>query len=581
MHRTLATLLLTLAGGCSIAPAGIVLIFPNAKDKSDAAQATLIVVTPPAAPGDLCGQYTSVPPLDPQSGMIETMESVALTNGASSSPLTQIPVGRQTLLVKVNDKTGTIFLHGCVTTTINSGSSLPITLKELTATDVDMATALDAAVDMASPPDMAKNKFLSITVNELRASTRKLSGVVVTVTDSAGTVAGPATTDANGLVKINTLGLVPPLAITGSAPLTNGYQGAVTLSGVTPTFVTDTVAITMPVDLDPPPMAGANAITVTVSNPPTGTTPYDLYWLGANELASDFTATSHHSTTTGSNQGVMQPLVLGEDYRLAVVETGLSAVATPSPIEAVGFNFTPSVTAGMAGDFKSYATAGAGGTSLTLSVTHSTNAAYTSQSYGVLLMLPASTAQAPIPIIPDATFMTTAAQAPVLVPTTPSTIQGSAVLETEVVAVGTAARAEIRHQLTQPTPASDTLAAVADPPVVTPASPATEAAATPFMISAIPPSGFGGSGALLHVHIHNAGNTYHWHLVAPATNPTTITVPANVIPAGMYTMDVAFVQEFTPLGDGTVQATLTDDYSRLLRPVPQALSQSSITLTVN
>ena len=57
--------------------------------------------------------------------------------------------------------------------------------------------------------------------------------------------------------------------------------------------------------------------------------------------------------------------------------------------------------------------------------------------------------------------------------------------------------------------------------------------------------------------------------------PTTIVAPANVIPVGgPYTIDVDFVQDFS-LVDGTVQATLTNDYSKLIRVIPQALTRSS------
>jgi hypothetical protein len=60
-----------------------------------------------------------------------------------------------------------------------------------------------------------------------------------------------------------------------------------------------------------------------------------------------------------------------------------------------------------------------------------------------------------------------------------------------------------------------------------------------------------------------------------------IPVAANILSAASYTIDVAFVQDFSPLVDGTVQATLADDYSKLIRPIAQALSQVSVPLTVN
>jgi hypothetical protein len=50
--------------------------------------------------------------------------------------------------------------------------------------------------------------------------------------------------------------------------------------------------------------------------------------------------------------------------------------------------------------------------------------------------------------------------------------------------------------------------------------------------------------------------------------------------AGSHAVDVALVQDFT-LSGGTLQATLTDDDSKLIHPIPQVLSQSTVALTVN
>jgi len=201
-----------------------------------------------------------------------------------------------------------------------------------------------------------------------------------------------------------------------------------------------------------------------------------------------------------------------------------------------------------------------------------------------MLVLPASQTQAAVPLFPDTTFNANM-NFSTTVPLNPNLIQASAVLMTELIATCPNVRAELRHQLASPTPGTDSFGTpVPDPPTVG-VAPSPAMANMPFTITATPPGSFPISSAFVEVTIHDVqtlpNQKYHWRLIAPAANPTTIVAPSGIIPVGSYSVDVAFVQNFQPLADGTVQATLTDDYTKLIRIVPQQVSQSTTNLTVN
>ncbi|HZS38471.1 MAG TPA: hypothetical protein VFF06_16665, partial [Polyangia bacterium] len=320
---------------------------------------------------------------------------------------------------------------------------------------------------------------------------------------------------------------------------------------------------------DPPATSAANAINVTVADGAGQN--FTAYYIGTNSVIGDQLSLPW----TGAATFAVQPLATGS-YRLAVLDPAQSKIATTNALLSSGQTYMPQLTGGLnPSDFKAYSA------TFSLGLVHSTNAAYVStESYGVLLILPSSQTQAAIPIVPETGFTTTGSVGTTVVPAMPSTIQASAVLLTEMIAFGPTARGELRHQLASPTPASDSFGtAVPDPPAVTVTTPVPSASA--ITITATPPGSFPISSAFVHVHIHaTTPQNYHWHLVAPAGNPTTFVAPGGVIPAGTYSVDTAFVQDFT-LADGTVQATLTDDYTKLIRVVPQQLSQSTSTLTVN
>jgi hypothetical protein len=565
LQKITALALLTFAG-CALSPGALTLVFPSDQDKANAAHATIVAVKPMSPTDDQCPRYLGFAQPDPN--QVETSTEVDLNNGVPSSSLKHIPTGYQTLIVNVTNAMNNLILIGCRTGNIGEGVKFEIALQDVNGPPPDFSMGMDAAAD-GPPIDMAMHKYLQMTVTEIRASARKIQGATITIKDSASaTMMG--TSDATGLVKIDTVGMTPPFSITVTAPAVNGYTGAVTLTNVNPTWTaSDTIAFQIPVELDPPVTSGTNSINVTISDGAGQS--FAGYYIPANGLLVDQVTQAWTGTTAA-----ITPLATGS-YRLAIVDAAQTKIATNGALVSTGQTVMPTLGGTTTSDFHLYNSA------FTLGIVKSTNVAYTTQQYGVMLVLPASQTQASIPIFADTTFAANNAAAPAgPVPGTPSTIQNAAVLVTELIATGTGVRAELRHQLTTPTPASDSFPTpVPDPPGVT-IMPSPAMANMPFTITATPPGTFPISSAYVHVVVHDTGATpkIHWHLIAPAANPTTIVAPANVVAAGTYAVDVAFVQDFT-LMDGTVQATMTDDYTKLIRVVPEQLSQSTTNLTVN
>jgi hypothetical protein len=524
-------------------------------------------VRPMTPTDDQCPRYLQFAEPDPN--QVEKSVTVDLANGVPSTSLKGIPTGFQTMLVKVTNAQSNLILHGCRTGSIDFGVKFEISLVSVTGPPPDFAVQ-DAAIDM-TPPDMAQHKILNFTAVEIRQPTRKLQGVVIVLKDSTGTTVTLPATDVAGLTTIDTVGMTPPFLITASAQPSAGYAGATSLSGVSPTWgASGTLSVTLPIELDPPVTSAANAITVTV--PDGAGQNFAAHYIGTNGLLQD------QATLAWSGAAAVQisPLQAGS-FRVAVLDSAANKVSTTNALLSAAQSYMPQLTGGtMPGDFKAYAAA------FSLGVVRSTNVAYTTQQYSVRLVLPASLTQASIPIFPSTTFAANGTVNPTPVPAMPGTIQAAAVLMTEMTATGSSARGEIRHQLASPTPAMDSFpSAVPDPPAVT-ALPSPLPVASDLTITATPPGSFPISSAFLHVVIHDtaAAQKYHWHLIAPAGNPTTIVAAANVVPAGTYSVDIAFVEDFT-LADGTVQATLTDDYTKLIRVVPQQLAQTTVALTVN
>jgi hypothetical protein len=568
--RILAALALSALAGCKPDPAGLVLVFPSGPEREASIAATIYFIKPANNP---CSQYLVYPPPTPADADLRAVKSeITLDKGVPKGSLKSQPTGASTVLVNVSDATG-FFLHGCKEVDVESGQQIEITLQALQKTD--MATMGDGHVDDLTPPlDMTVQKILSLTVSEMRLSTRKLMGITVTVTDSAGTsVSG--TTDMNGNVKLEVAPLVPPFTILANAPATNGYQGAVTISGLTPTFTTDTVSISIPLQLDPPPTAAGNTIPVTVTNS-TGGKPYDIYYLSSNGLVEDLQNTMINDTGTITN------LVSPGNYRVAVIATSLNPlqITTRPAFVSTGTSYSPDLNT----EFHPY------DANLQLHVVASGATVYGTgaggvQKYGLKLQLPTSVATAPIPLIASVSFTATADVAGLKVPSAPNLIQPSAVIVAEMTADGVNSHSELRKQLALPTPANDSFgSSVPDPPVLTIApspSPSPTPTTLPITITAPLPGTFMANSTFVHVHVHSSsGDTFHWHLVAAAGAPTSVTLPAGIIPAGSYTVDFDFAQDIS-LADGTVQATLTDDYSKLIRPLPLRLSRSSFSLTVN
>jgi hypothetical protein len=558
-----ALALSSLVAGCADDPAGIVLVFPSDAQRLEATGATIKVIKP--QPND-CTGYLKGDPVP--TALVGASRNVVLKDGKADKPITGLPNGNQTVLALVQGLNGILFLHGCKTGTLATGQTFELPLQglngdpDLKMDEDDMGPVDDLA---GPPPDMAVHHTLTITATELRtaAANRKLVGVSVTVTDALGVTTPAVLTDSTGAAKVEVTGMMSPLSITASAPVMSGFSGAATLSGIVPNFTADNINIAMPIELDPPATGAGNVISVTVGGATTEN--FDVYFNSANSVATDI------KKVTGQSPLMVGPLVANSSYRIAVVQVGADKISTPSPVTSSGGSYSPALTS-----FVTLAN------NLQINYTASTDPGYNSQKYAVNLVLPASSTQAPVPIVSPAPLAGSNVMG-LKVPAMASAVQAAAVIVTEITADGASAHAELRHQLAATTPASDTFGAVPAPPTLTvnpPPSPSPVPAAMPISVSAIPPASFPLSAAFVHIHIHDGAGTFHWHLLAPAANPTAITVPGGVLPIGTYTMDVAFVQLFT-LPTGTVQATLTDDYTKLLRPLPAQLTQSTVNLLVN
>ncbi len=511
VQRLVALSVLLFIGGCSLSPAGLVLIFPSAQDRTEANEATVEALIP--GPTDLCPQYLQN--LTPTAQAMETTMQVALKNGVATGPITGIPTGSQTLLVTVTGTNG-LFLRGCRTGTVDGGDHFDITLQPLQTT-VDMAMPVDLGPDMAKPVDMTPaHKTLSITVDELRNASRLLQGAEVTIVDSVG--AGPTgATDVNGNVKLDVTSLVPPLMITAVPSPAGSYSGATTVEGLVPVFpVSNTILMHLPVELDPPATAAANTISVTDA-----TAAFVVYYQNLGELPNDLPPTFSSPTgpplfSSAAGTATVQPLTANVGYRVAVIENS-DKIATPGPPVTSGSTAT-------LGTFVAFST------TLALTSTLSANASFTTQKYGVRCVIPGSVgaAETGVPLFTPAT--PTGSAVNVTVPTTADSVRpgGGVVLETEVVATGASARSEVRQKLSSTTPSAASIGPVLAPPAVSPL-PSPTASALPFTITATPPAGLVLANAFISVNIHDAGGLIHWHILAPANSPASVVVPGGIL----------------------------------------------------
>jgi hypothetical protein len=581
--RNAALTALALAGvlggtaGCTGNGAGLVLVFPSDADKAAATKATIIVARPPSANGDDCPSYLGHPPMDPNGNNLEFSDDVALSDGVAQNKVNGIPTGHQTVLVKVIDSTTNIFLHGCKTTNIAAGDKIEIDLEALTNNNNDLSGGADTGPvdDLTMPgPDMAEHHILSVTVTELRDSSRKQTNATITVVDSTGSGTATGTTDANGNAKVDVTGLVLPLQVTAQVPSTGVNAGAATVGGISPTFANaGMTAITIPVELDAPLQTAANDI--IVSPPPSATV--DIFWVPVFGVPGDIQ--TMHVAATGTGTGVNAGPLSPGNYRVALTQGGganPTQAITPSGVSGSG------ATLDLHSGLVDYSTQG-----YTLNVKHSATGSYTTQTYSVLEMLPALPNQAGIPLASPTPFVADATISSLKLPA--PGIQPAATMLAEQIGFGPspAPRSESRIALTIGAGGSGSFAnAVLEPPMVSPL-PTPQPQAMSFTIVATPPTGFPATSTLSYVHVHiydqpAPAGLYHWHIVVPAANPTTIVLPAGVVPTGgPYTVDVAFVQSFMGLADGTVVGTLVDDYTKLIRALPQLLTQRTQGLTVN
>jgi hypothetical protein len=500
--------------------------------------------------------------------------------GVPTSGLKHIPTGENvTVLVNVreggtNASNGTLFLHGCVTVNLENGSAVSVTLDPLVLVDMAMSDTGGPVDDLASPPpDMAVHKFLSINVVEARALLRKVGSVAVTVTDKNG-VSVSGTSDAvTGNLKLDVTGMVVPFSIVAAAPAINSYQGGVVLLGVTPTFTTDTATMSLAVELDPPPVATNNCITgTTTANTPAT---YTAYGMSSNAL---YTADQTSAAGAGGSF-TLNNLVANQSYRVALFDSATPALWTPAPVTSASNNAACTTVNNIT--FGTNASGIAFAQPFSITPHLPANAVYTTNKFAVDVTLPASSATASIPIVPPTSFAANTQVTGFKVPTNAANgVHPSAVVLTELTGDGTGVHAELRHQMPATTGSSDTFSAgVPDPPMVSP-SPTPLPATDPLTITATPPAGFLMTNAFVHVIIQDSGNLYHVHAVIPATNPTTIVLPGNTLLPGTYTVTVAFIAPFT-LADPSVAAELADDWTKLIRPVAQQLTQSTLSLTVN
>lgn len=524
--------------------------------------------------GDPCPGFVKQSPDNPTQDQIIYSDDVSLDNGQPTNgtgKITKVFTGNQTVLVSVQDSKGLLFMRACRTGKISGGGSYQLELSFVGASMPDMSmpdlvpTGADLQPDMVPPADLSPLKTLAVTVTEVRAPTRKIENAAVTVIDSADVATTAVNTDAMGVAKIATAGLTPPLRVlVQGADGTSGYAGFVEIAGITPTFTNDQASLVLPLELNPPDTSAANTITATVAGEDSA---YDVYWLGTNEISADIkTAQGNAATTT-----TIPDLIAGGQYRIAIVDRAPSVrIATPTQVSAIGSSFNPA-----SGDFKAVSH------QLDITLNKSSNSAFnTEHAYAALLTLPASTTQAAIPLVPYTTYTTSGAQNDKLVVQNPSSVHPSAILFTEMSATGTGVFSVVRHQLVSPTPAADSFAnPVPDPPTVGDLSTVTTAS-TAFDITATPPpTNFQLSSGYLHIRIKDSLDKTHAHVIAPAASPITVHIPA-ILPAGTYSIDVDFVKNFT-LPGGTVATTLADDWTKLIRPIPEVVARRTVALTLN
>jgi hypothetical protein len=570
--KKLAALSLLLVASCGQDPAGLVLVFPSSADEMAATHATFIVVKPV---GDQCPQFLAFPPAEPDPANILQTLDVDLVSGVPAHSLKGVVTGQETLLVKVQNQQSVLFLHGCRTGNVVAGTKFEINLQPLQNIVNDLSMGPDGPVDdLASPPpDMAQPKILTVTMVELRALARKMQGGTVALTDgSNNSVMGM--TDANGQVKLDVTALTAPYQVVATGPISNGYTGGTVISAVTVSFTNNSGSLTVPVELDPPASSAGNIITTSVTDD-TGTS-YDVYAQYINAIYNDPVLKA-----TGLGGGPIGNLAMGGTYRIGVGSgaTGCTAgtqaickMATPTPIEPVGFtyNIVKATPVGFA-------------TAFTLAYKFSTNPAFTVQKYGVNLLLPAAPSEAALSIITPTAYVASGTSGTIYLPV-PGSVQLSASLQSEMVATGPFSRAELRHAVGSGA-ASDTFAtAVPDPPAVSMPSPSPSPspipAANPIPVSAPLPANFSTTAAFFHIHIYDATNKINWHIVSTVSATTTVTIPGGILFSGSYTMDVTFAENFS-LIDVTAAATLASDWSKLIRQLPQQLTQSTFKITVN
>ncbi len=551
----LAGLLLTACGGPK--PAGLALVFPTDTDKMEATHASILVVQPTTA--DECPQFLAFPPLEPDANSVQRTVEVDLNNGVASGTLKDVPTGRKTLLVKIQNSGGLLFMRGCRTGNIDPGKSFEINLIRVgtVAPDMtvpsDMTQILDLTADLTPPPDMTAPKLLNVTVTELRDTTRKLENASVTVTDSLAATKMQLT-NAQGVAQLDLLGMTPPFTVTALASA-NGYSGFSSVAGISPAFTSGMTAMALRVELDPPATSDTNAITVTL--PDAVATTY--YWLRADNVPADIASAAPAATTSYD----IKPLATGAHRVVALRATQIGAKDS-----TVGSSTTLALGAG---DFENLAT------SMNLSVMPSSSSSYTTHGYGVSLVIPIGNTQAAIPLNATASYTGSGAKSVSGLPATASQVQINAQLYTEQNETGTGTFGVVRRQITGSTPSSDAFSSpVPDPPTVP--TPGAVTANMPMAITATAPSGITTATAFVHVTVKDGANL-HGHILAPAAATTNLTVPG-VLPAGSYTADVAFVQNFGQNGT-MVQSALIADWTQLIRILPQQLVQSTVTLTFN
>ncbi len=542
-------MLALLGAGCSQKPVGVTLVFPSDGDRLEAKSATIYV----ADAGPDCSQFLSGQTNPPN---IRFQRELTFSMGVASGGLKDIPTGNKLMLVKVQNQANILFLTGCRTGTITSDGRFDVTLANPNPPDMSFSPDLFND-DLVVPPDLMPRKTLNLTVSELRNPTRKLQGTTVTVTGMAGGSA-TATTDIMGKVALDTATLTAPFRITAVAPSTNGYQGFTSIAGLSPTFTNDAVAFSVNIDLDPPLEEAGNTITATTLGAS------DVYWVSANGVPGDVKKV----TIGAADNAIVQPLTLAASYRVAISRTGMNQVATHSgPVVSTGATYNPS-----SGEYQTFATPFTG----TISTANTNYLG--GYRYAMNLVVPVSLTVLNFPLGSVAS-PANGPQAAILVPAMAALVGVAGTkLHAEVIGTSTTARAEVRYELNANSEMNHTFSALPDPPTVTP--PTAQPAAMPQTIMLSPPAAFPTSTSYVHVFMKDTADKIHGHILQPAiAGAASVIIPGGSLPAGDYTTSVAYVQPFAP-ANTAIPATLTDDWTKLIRKLPQQLSSSTITVTV-